>query len=205
MFITFEGSECCGKSTQLQKCAEYLQSVNKKYIIVQEPGTTALGKDIRNIVKHATYDIANNAQLLLFLAARVELVNTVILPALKEGTIVLSDRYNTSTWVYQNYNKEEVIDLDSILPLLQLVEPDIQFIINIDIDTFKSRFANRKSDVYDKFDNASIAYHKKIISGYKHEWCKQYAYTTINIDGNDTVENIHNTIIESIDNYATQS
>jgi len=107
-FISFEGGEAVGKSTQVERLAERLRSLGHKVLVTREPGGTPLGETIRHLLKHAPEGrgMTPYAEVLLFLASRAELVRKVIMPALDQGTWVLSDRFLDSTTVYQGAGRK---------------------------------------------------------------------------------------------------
>src|SRR6202453_3253987 len=107
-FISLEGGECVGKSTQIDRLAERLRSLGHKGIVTREPGGTPLGESIRHLLKHAPEGrgMSPYTELLLFLASRAELVRKVIMPALDQGTWVLCDRFLDSTTVYQGVGRQ---------------------------------------------------------------------------------------------------
>lgn len=103
LLITFEGSEGAGKTTQIAKLAEHLRAAGRTVLLTREPGGTDFGEEVRNILKHAPYGdrLTDEAELLLFIAARAQIVREVIRPALARGEVVLSDRFTDSTLAYQ--------------------------------------------------------------------------------------------------------
>ena len=114
LFITFEGGEGVGKSTQARLLTERLRAAGRNVVPVHEPGGTPLGEYIRNWVKAQSAPLTSAAELLLFTASRAELVRRVIRPSLNDGAIVIADRYADSTTVYQGYGRQ--------LPLRQVAE-----------------------------------------------------------------------------------
>ncbi len=112
-FISLEGGEAVGKSTQITRLAERLTKLGHKTIVTREPGGTPLGESIRHLLKHAPEGrgMTPEAELLLFLASRAELVRKVIMPALDQGTWVLSDRFLDSTTVYQGAGRQLPVEM----------------------------------------------------------------------------------------------
>ena len=106
-FITFEGSEGCGKTTQIEALAKALESQGKTVLITREPGGTLIGEKIRNLLQDPSHEneISDMAELLLFSASRAELIASRIQPALKRGEIVICDRFYDSTYVYQGLGR----------------------------------------------------------------------------------------------------
>jgi len=147
MFISFEGIDGCGKGTQISYLEKYLDSIGKTYIVVREPGGTEIGETIREVLLHSKFAITGKAELLLFLASRAQLVHEKILPALKEGKVVIADRFIDSSVAYQGAGRkigvEEVKKLNSFAT--ENIKPDITFYIDIPVSTFYQRkpFADR--------------------------------------------------------------
>ena len=106
MFITFEGIEGCGKTTQVNRLKEYFESLGKEVLVTLEPGGSRLGKTLRKILlSMESQDLTREAELFLYLADRAQHVDQVIRPALEQGQVVISDRYADSTVVYQGYGR----------------------------------------------------------------------------------------------------
>ena len=134
LFITFEGIDGCGKSTQFQMLKEYLETQGVDFIVVREPGGTVIGEKIREILLNKKNDSMRPlTELLLFEAARAQIAEEVIRPALEKGTCVLCDRFFDSTYAYQGYARK--LGADKVLLLNDLatagLEPDITFLIDI--------------------------------------------------------------------------
>lgn len=165
-FITFEGAEGSGKSTQIERAYQYLKDVRKKDVmILREPGGVMISEKIREIlldVKNA--DMCSEAETLLYMAARAQLTEQVLLPALKQGKIVLCDRFLDSTVVYQGYGNG--VDLKMIQTLgkfaTQNVEPDLTLLFDIDAKMGLSRIQREK----DRIEQRSLAYHNRVRRGY---------------------------------------
>ena len=135
LFITFEGLEGCGKTTQAKMLFDFLATKKIPSIYTKEPGGTKIGDKIRKILlDQKNDDMDYKTEMLLFLASRAENVRLIILPALEEGKVVISDRFYDSTTAYQGYGRG--IDLKIIKHLNDLVVgkviPDLTFILDID-------------------------------------------------------------------------
>ena len=131
MFITFEGGEGSGKTTQLKLIAQFLQKCNKEYLLTREPGGTDIGKAIRSILLDSnTKGLNPKAELLLYAADRVQHIEKVIKPALNSGITVLCDRFSDSTTVYQGFARGVDIDLVQNINniVLDNLKPDITFL-----------------------------------------------------------------------------
>ena len=136
LFISFEGSEGCGKSTQIHLLVESLAGAGITPLLVREPGGTPIGESIRHLLQHSTegHDMAAETELLLFVASRAQLVRQKILPALEAGQIVISDRFLDSTTVYQGVARRipsEIVDLVNRFAVGARL-PDITFLLDMD-------------------------------------------------------------------------
>lgn len=168
MFITFEGIDCSGKSTQIDFLARRLQAQQREVLIVREPGGTEISERIRDLLldlKHG--DMDSCTELLLFSASRSQLVTERILPALRRGAIVVADRFHDSTTAYQGYGRG--IPIDSIEHVHGLVThgllPDMSFFIDISIEESQMRRAARIAHV-DRMENADTAFYQRVRDGY---------------------------------------
>ncbi len=146
LFVTFEGGEGAGKSTQVSMLRDRLEATGRRVINLREPGGTPLGEELRRLLLNST-NIATKTELLLFLAARSELVQKVIEPALADGIDVICDRFIDSTAAYQGYGRK--IDLDLISTLNRAViegcVPDLTVLLDIDPDSGLARAAEGSS------------------------------------------------------------
>ena len=168
--ISFEGSEGSGKSTQVTRLAAHLQKLKRDVITVREPGGTEIGEQIRNIIVHNSKgdEMCAETELLLFTAARAQLVREIIVPALLRGTIVLSDRYLDSSTVYQGIGRNLAAD-----PVQQInhfavgnVMPDLTIIIDVPTEVSLARIRQRASDVPDRMERENIDFYHKVREGY---------------------------------------
>ena len=145
-FITFEGIEGCGKTTQIRKIGEELKKRRIPFILTEEPGGSGLGKKIRNVLlNRSSVDISAEAELLLFMADRVQHVREVILPALAEDKIVLCDRFSDATVAYQGFGRG--LDPDTIERLNRFacgpLNPDLTFLLDIPVEAGLARAMDR--------------------------------------------------------------
>src|SRR5580693_10813019 len=168
--ISFEGSEGSGKSTQITHLAAHLQKLKRDVVSVREPGGTEIGEQIRNIIVHNSKgdEMSAETELLLFTAARAQLVREIIAPALIRGTIVLSDRFLDSSTVYQGIGRNLAAD-----PVQQInrfavgnVMPDLTLVIDVPMEVSLARIRQRASDVPDRMERENIGFYKKIREGY---------------------------------------
>lgn len=167
MFITFEGPDGSGKSSQVATLAEYLNSQGFKVLVTREPGGTAIGDQVRAILSDLSHtEMHPRTETLLFLAARAQIVEQVILPALAEATIVLCDRYADSTLAYQGYGHQN--DLRQIQTLLDFatggLKPDLTLLLDVDVEIGLQR---RASDgQWNRLDAYNLEFHHRVRQGY---------------------------------------
>lgn len=164
-FITFEGSEGSGKSTQAAMVCEYLKEKKLRVELVREPGGVKISEAIREIL----LDVSNSAmtrecETLLYMAARAQLVNEVLKPALDNGTIILCDRFLDSTVAYQGYGNGVAIDFIKEVGRVatQGLQPDLTFLFDIEPEKGLSRTGRTK----DRIEKRPLAYHEKVRLGY---------------------------------------
>jgi dTMP kinase len=168
--VSFEGSEGSGKSTQIARLASRLQKLGHDVVSVREPGGTEIGEQIRNIIVHNSKgdEMCAETELLLFTAARAQLVREVIAPALNRGALVLSDRFLDSSTVYQGIGRNLAAD-----PVQQInrfavgnVMPDLTIVIDVPMEVSLARIRQRASDIPDRMERENIGFYKKIREGY---------------------------------------
>ncbi|KUO59081.1 thymidylate kinase [bacterium BRH_c32] len=204
MFISFEGLDFSGKSTQVELLKKYFESRGEDVLLIREPGGTSISEKIREILldkKNSRMHI--ETELLLFSASRAQLVNEVILPALNEGKIVISDRFHDSSIAYQSYGRgislEFVMNLQNYI--IRNVVPALTFFIDVDI---KEMF-NRKNGILpidlDRIELSDEQFYNKVRNGYLEIAKKEERFILIN--GTDSIEAIHNFILNKVLNYET--
>ncbi|MDR1033201.1 MAG: dTMP kinase [Bifidobacteriaceae bacterium] len=193
MFITFEGIDASGKSTQATLLAKELEEREFDVLLTKEPGGTELGKTVRNLVLHGE-KISPRTEALLFLADKAEHVDSLILPALKEGKIVISDRYLDSSIAYQAAGRHFVdFDYESLGNwAIDNVQPDVTFFIDIDPSVSFARMLGK----HDKLENEGVGFQR--IARYAYlEIAKKHRNRFIIIDANGkSVDELHAEISE---------
>lgn len=197
LFITFEGIDGCGKSTQFQMLKEYLESKGVDFIVVREPGGTVIGEKIREILLNKKNDSMRPlTELLLFEAARAQITEEVIRPALEKGTCVLCDRFFDSTYAYQGYARK--LGAEKVLMLNDLatagLEPDITFLIDIPVSVALERRGIR-GEADDRMEALGTAFQEDVRKGYL-EAAEKFSRIKV-IDGKDEPS----VVFEKVKNY----
>ena len=172
LFVSFEGGEACGKSTQVARLVEKLESIGRQVIAIREPGSTRAGEAIRNLLLHSEQGLTLTpaAELLLFGASRAQLIEEVIRPALHAGKIVLADRFTDSTTVYQGIARR--IGLKFIREMEAFVcaglRPAATFLLDLDLETIRNRRLRRVRPVNspDRMEELPPEFHQKVREGY---------------------------------------
>lgn len=198
MFISFEGIDGCGKSTQIKLLSERLLNLGNKVLTIREPGGNTLSEAIRKILLSSKNDIDPITELLLFESARANLIQKTIKPSLEEGFILLSDRFYDSTIAYQGYGRG--IDLEYISQINNIAtngfKPDITFFLNVDIPTSKTRSNNRISDRIELSDDT---FFENVIVGF-HTIAANEPERVLVIDAQNDIKTTHEQIITLLNN-----
>lgn len=172
VFITFEGIEGCGKTTQIGLLASHLDRVGRPFLLTREPGGTRVGKKIRLILLSSeSVGLDPGAELFLYVADRVQHYRQVIAPALREGKAVLCDRFADATTVYQGYGRG--LDLAWIEEIharaLENVKPDLTFLLDLPVEVGLERAwkrLERNQNQEDRFEKEALDFHRRIREGY---------------------------------------
>ena len=196
VFISFEGPEASGKSSQLKILKKFLNKQKISHIITREPGGTVVSEKLRKIILSDKYNISNNEELLLLMSSRLNHINEIIKPALKNGKLVISDRFCDSTFVYQCYFNQFGIEKGIMLHqmLLDNFLPSKTFLFMLSSKEILKRLKLRKK--YNKYDRVSLDFHNKIIRGYKKISKNNKRF--IMIDAEKSFEEIHHHIRNKI-------
>lgn len=169
LFLSFEGGEGSGKSLQAKRLADLLQQRGREVVLTREPGGTAAGERIREIVLHAReIALSPEAQVLLYSTARAQNVREVIAPAIDAGKIVIADRFFDSTMAYQGYGHG--VSLEHIRAVTALacgdIAPDRTFLLDIPVDIGLGRSGWRAQSKWDRFEVLDTAFHTRVREGY---------------------------------------
>lgn len=202
-FITFEGGEGCGKSTQVRRLKENLEQKGVRVLLTREPGGTRLSELIRGLLKDEREDPpCDRSELLLFLAARAQLVRNVIRPALEAGTWVISDRFSDSTFAYQGYGRGlplDVLRLANDFACEGLV-PDRTILLDVDAATSHARMRKREAatnTTADRIEQAGDAFHARLRQGFL-EMAAQDPLRIVKIDASGTPDEVWELVWKSL-------
>ena len=195
LFITFEGGDGCGKTTQIKLIDEYLRNKGYKTLLTREPGSKGLGVKLREILLNYDGEVSPTCESFLFLADRAQHVDCIIKPALEEGTIVLCDRHTDSTVAYQGYGRG--LDLEQIYKLNNIatsgLKPDLTVVLDVDVETSQARVGKEK----DRMESAGIEFFERVRKGFL-EIAKQEPSRVKVIDSTQSIEDIHKQVVELI-------
>ncbi len=202
MFITFEGIDLSGKSTQIKLLEEFLKKNKEKVTLVREPGGTNISEKIRDVLLDKDHHMMDDTtEFMLFSASRRQLTLEVIIPALKKKHFVLSDRYYDSSTAYQGYGGGlDIKMIGSINKIASVgLQPDITFLLDIGIDCWLERKKLQLRSA-DRIESKKIAYYKKVISGYR-KLAKLNRKRFVVVDGERDRDSVHISIVKSIQRY----
>lgn len=196
LFITFEGADGCGKTTQIELINKYLQEKGYKTLVTREPGAKGLGEKLREILLNYEGEVSPNCESFLFLADRAQHVDCIIKPALKNNTIVLCDRHTDSTIAYQGYgrqlNIQEIKKLNDIA--VNGLKPDLTIVFDIDIETSMQRVGKTK----DRMESAGMEFFNRVRNGYLAIAQEEPNRVKV-INSADTIKNIHTKVVELVE------
>ena len=172
LFITFEGIEGCGKTTQIGLLTSFLKSLHRPFLLTREPGGTGVGEQIRQILLSSeNVGIEPMAELYLYAAARVQHLRQVISPALREGKMVICDRFADATLAYQGYGRG--VDLAWIEEIhartMENVKPDLTFLLDLPVEEGLRRALKRMENhsvKEDRFEKEALDFHRRVREGY---------------------------------------
>ncbi len=209
LFITFEGTEGGGKSTQITRLAEHLQNLGRTVRVLREPGGTPIGEEIRHLLKHseANRAMTPEAELLLMNASRAQLVREVIRPALDAGEIVLCDRFYDSTVAYQGYGRG--LDLAHVKAVIDFAvgetRPDVTLLLMVPVEVSEARRLARESvsgKVRDRFEEADRAFFTRVEQGYRALASAEPRRVT-SIDATQSIEAVADAVWRAVQSQLT--
>ncbi|MCQ2482712.1 MAG: dTMP kinase [Clostridia bacterium] len=199
LLITFEGIDGCGKSTQLNKLADWFKSNGRSVLVVREPGGTSIGEKIRNILLDKKNDeMCSVTELLLYEAARAQITSQVIRPAIEEGKIVICDRFYDSTFAYQGYarglGEKLVRDLNETAT--EGLAPNITFLLDLTAeDAYKRR--KGRGEAEDRLEAMGLDFQKAVREGYLV--LAENDYRIRRIDASKSIDDIFETIVGEVE------
>ena len=195
LFITFEGADGCGKTTQLKLLGEYLQNKNRQIIITREPGAKGLGEKIREILLNYDGEVSSVCESFLFLADRAQHIDVIVKPAIEQGKIVLCDRHIDSTVAYQGYGRG--LDIERINMLNNIatsnLKPDLTLVFDIDVETSMKRVGKEK----DRMESAGVEFHNRVREGYL-ELANSEPERIKVIDATQSIDAIHKQVVDIV-------
>ena len=202
-FITFEGPEGGGKSTHIKLLADFLRSKGKEVLVTREPGGTRLAELIRSLVREELEDPpVTQSEVLLFLAARAQVVSNVIRPALEKGVWVLCDRFSDSTFAYQGYGRGVEVDLLRRLNdfATQGLVPDMTVLLDVPPEVSRSRLLARQADTNstaDRIEQAGEDFHRRLREGFLAMGKDEPQRFTV-VDSSKELEDVSKNIEEAV-------
>lgn len=198
IFITFEGADGVGKSTQTELLCEYFREKGMSVCLTREPGGTLTGEKVRDILLDPECVMGARTEALLYLAVRAEHVDKVVAPELEKGHIVISDRFSDSTFVYQGVARgldiKELVAINSFAACA--IEPDITFVLDAPVDEISGRIAKRGEA--DRIEKEGMAFQKQVREGFL-QIAEQYPDRIKVLDARKSADEIHKTIRHNIE------
>ena len=202
VFITFEGSEGCGKSTQVQRLAARLEQIGAPVLVTREPGGTAIGEKIRDLLQFApeSFAMTPETEVLLFEASRSQLVRETIQPALEKGTIVISDRFFDSTTIYQGVARKLSPEIVETLNAFAIgaARPDVTFILDVDVERARARILRRvrPAAVVDRMEQEPPEFYERVCEAYR-DLARREPERIVLLDGAQSPSEIEHQIWET--------
>ncbi len=197
LFITFEGADGCGKTTQLKLLAEDLKMRGYDVVITREPGAKGLGEKIREILLNYDGDVSDRCESFLFLADRAQHIDMIVNPAVETGKIVLCDRHTDSSVAYQGYGRGLPVERIKMLNELAVNgrHPDLTIVFDIDVGTSMSRVGDEK----DRLESAGMEFFNRVRNGYL-EIAKQEPQRVKVLNAAKSIEEIQKDVKKLVEN-----
>ncbi len=197
LFVTFEGIDGSGKSTQMERCAEALQTLGQTVVLTRNPGGTEFGQELRQILLHYPKAVYPTSELLLFIADRAQHMDEVVFPALKEGKIILCDRHLDSTVAYQGYGRglplDRIHELNNIA--IQGRKPDLTLLFDGPPDVLHQRVSRRGEK--DRLEGEALDFHTRVREGYLSEARKDPKRVII-LNALDSQDDLHQQVMHHL-------
>ncbi len=198
LFITFEGADGCGKTTQLNLLKDYLEQKGKDVVVTREPGAKGLGEHVRKILLNYDGVVSDRCESFLFLADRAQNIDVIVKPAIEEGKIVLCDRHTDSTVAYQGYGRG--LNIDEINMLNDLAtgnrKPDLTLVFDVDIETSMKRVGQEK----DRMEQSGNEFFNRVREGYL-AIAKNEPDRVKVIDSTKSIADVQNDVLKIVENY----
>lgn len=199
LFISIEGADGSGKSTQIEKLKSYLENHNYEFVFTREPGGTVISESIRDIILNKDFmEMSDMTEALLYAASRAQHVEQYIKPLLDEGKIVICDRFVDSSVVYQGHARG--LGIDNVEQINKYatggLEPDITILLDIDAEEGLKRKKDQRE--LDRLELQKLDFHKKTCEGYR-KLAELHSDRIKVINASESVENIHREIINTIE------
>jgi dTMP kinase len=206
LFLTFEGMDGSGKTTQMTRLAAHLRDLGKTVLETAEPGGTVIGRKIRHILLDAgNQELSPTAELLLYFASRAQNVDEILLPALARGEIVLADRFTDSSLVYQGCGRslgaETVLALDRIA--CRGLVPDLTILVDIDVETSLARAHARNAgepNAETRMDEQGAEFHRKVHDAYRALALREQARIKV-VDGRGSLDQVERAVWDVVKEY----
>lgn len=195
LFITFEGADGCGKTTQLKLLAEYLQKNGVDVLVTREPGAKGLGEKLRDILLNYDGVVSDRCEAFLFLADRAQHIDTIVAPAVDAGKVVLCDRHIDSTAAYQGYGRgQDIVQINNLNMIATGGrKPDLTIVFDIDAETSLARVGSAK----DRMESAGIECFNRVRDGYLKIAAQETARVKV-LDATKSIDEVQQDVIELI-------
>jgi len=211
MFITFEGPDGAGKSTQIQKLAQYINDKGYPYILTREPGGTKIGDAIREILINPDHtEMVDETEVLLYAASRAQHIREVILPALHDGKIVLCDRFVDASIAYQGYGLG--VSMEAVKAINRFavgeLEPNRTYLIDISPEIGRERMTKRQthsqgSEDLDRIEQKNLDYHQRVREGFQRIYIENKQRICL-VNGNQPPEDVFKAILSDFESMLEQ-
>lgn len=199
IFITMEGPDGSGKTTQIDLLKKYLESRGYDIVLAREPGGTVIGEGIRKIILNPEYqEMSHMTELLLYASARAQLVNQVIKPALLEGKAVICDRFVESSAVYQGIGRG--LGVDTVYEVNNYALGDVKpkLTIYMDLDAADGIRRKQNQTELDRMELEDLSFHKRVVEGYR-QLAELYPERIFPVDATLSIEEIHSVIVKEVE------